>query len=174
MRAYPPEAIFFQDEMRVGTRTELGRKWGPCAHRPLGPVHIGYQFTHLFVALAPLTGQVFAMFLPELNKVCFQHFGQQLNQEVSQPTLLIADRATAHQAKLLTETHLVLTHLPTACPELNPVERFFEELRRQLKSRVFDSLWEAQVCVERVLQIYLDSPERVIQLAAYPYIRNTS
>jgi transposase len=162
VRAYPPEAILFQDEMRVGNRTELGRKWGPCTHRPL------------FVALAPLTGQVFAMFLPALNKVCFQLFGQQLNQEVSQPTLLIADRATAHQAKLLTETHLVLTHLPTACPELNPVERFFEELRRQLKSRVFDSLWEAQVCVERVLQIYLDSPERVIQLAAYPYIRNTS
>lgn len=160
--------------MRLGTRTELGRKWGPIGHRPLAPVHIGYSFTHLFVALAPLTGQVFAMFLPALNRTCFQLFGQQLDQELTQPTLLVADRATGHQAKLLADTHLELIHLPTACPELNPVERFFSELRRSLKSRVFETLAEAQHCVELVLAEYFQDPDRVVQLAAYPYIKNTS
>ena len=66
--------------MRVGTRTELGCKWGPQGHRPLAPIHIGYSFVHLFVALAPLTGQVFAMFLPALNQACFGLSGHQMNQ----------------------------------------------------------------------------------------------
>ena len=160
--------------MRVGTRTELGRKWGPQGHQPVAPIHIGYSFVHLFVALAPLTGQVFAMFLPALNQACFSLFSQEMNQTLSQPTLLVADRATAHKASLLAQTHLVLARLPTACPELNPVERFFEELRRAMKSRVFETLQQAQDCVESVLQTYFDDPQRVIQLAAYPYIRNTS
>jgi transposase len=160
--------------MRVGTRTELGRKWGPQGHRPLAPIHIGYSFVHLFVALAPLTGYVFAMFLPALNKACFRLFCQELAQELSQPTLLVVDRATAHQAGLMAGTQLVLAHLPTACPELNPVERFFEELRRQLKSRVFETLEQAQASVELILQTYFEEPDRVIELTAYPYIRNTS
>lgn len=160
--------------MRVGTRTELGRKWGPQGHRPIAPVHIGYSFVHLFVALAPLTGQVFAMFLPTLNQACFSLFGQEMNQILSQPTLLVADRATAHKASLLAQTHLVLARLPTACPELNPVERFFEELRRAMKSRIFETLQQAQDCVEGVLQTYFDDPERVSQLTAYPYLKNTS
>lgn len=160
--------------MRVGTRTELGCKWGPVGHRPLAPVHIGYSYVHLFVALAPLTGQVFAMFLPTLDRACFQLFAQQMNQTLDQPTLLVADRATAHQAKLLTHTQLTLAHLPTACPELNPVERFFQELRRHMKCRVFHTLQAAQDCVERVLETYFEQPERVRQLTAYPYIVNTS
>lgn len=160
--------------MRVGTRTELGRKWGPQGHRPLAPVHIGYSFVHLFVALAPLTGQIFAMFLPALNQVCFQLFAQQMDQTISQPTLLVADRATAHKASLVADTHLTLMHLPRACPELNPVERFFKELRRQMACRVFETLEAAQDCVEAVLKTYFDQPERVRQLASYPYIINTS
>lgn len=160
--------------MRVGTRTELGRKWSPQGHQPVAPIHIGYSFVHLFVALAPLTGQVFAMFLPALNQTCFTLFSQEMNQTLSQPTLLVADRATAHKASLLAETQLVLARLPTACPELNPVERLFEELRRAMKSRLFETLQQAQDCVERVLRTYFDDPQRIIQLTAYPYIRNTS
>ena len=160
--------------MRVGTRTELGRKWGPQGHRPLAPVHIGYSFVHLFVALAPLTGQLFAMFLPTLNQACFQLFAQQMDQTLHQPTLLVADRATAHKASLLTDTHLLLAHLPTACPELNPVERFFKELRRQMACRVFETLEAAQDCVEAVLKMYFEQPGKVCRLAAYPYIVNTS
>ncbi|GAB3225245.1 hypothetical protein GCM10027423_61510 [Spirosoma arcticum] len=114
------------------------------------------------------------MFLPTLNRACFQLFGQQLDQELTQPSLLVADRATAHQAKLLTATRLILTHLPTACPELNPVERFFEELGRALKSRVFETLAEAQAGVELVLVSYFQNPDWVVQLTAYPYIKNTS
>ncbi|MBC7919767.1 MAG: transposase [Ferruginibacter sp.] len=124
--------------------------------------------------MAPLSGQVFAMFLPTLNRACFQLFAQQMNPILDRPSLLVADRATAHQAKLLTHTQLTLAHLPTACPELNPVERFFQELRRQMKSPVFLTLQAAQDSVERVLKAYFEQPERVRQLTAYPCIVHAS
>ena len=47
--------------------------------------------------------------------------------------LFIADGATAHKAELFDKEKLVFERLPAACPELNPVERFFKEIRKELK-----------------------------------------
>jgi len=49
--------------MPVGTPTELKGKWAAQGHRPKAPVKIGYEFIHLFVAIAPFWGKIFAMFL---------------------------------------------------------------------------------------------------------------
>ena len=159
--------------MRVGTRTALKRKWTPTGHRPKGAVKIGYEFSHLFVAIAPFTGQVFAMFLPSLNKACFAVFAREMNQTLSEQTLLIADRAAAHQQQLLQQTRLQLEKLPAACPELNPVERFFLELRRQLAFRVFASLEQAQQLVEEKLHYYFQNPQIVSSITLFPYISDT-
>jgi transposase len=37
--------------------------------------------------------------------------------------------------------------LPTACPELNPAERVFEELRKFLANRVFENKEEIEACL---------------------------
>lgn len=50
---YADEEIEFEDEMRVGTRTELGRKWSPIGHRPNGKQKIGYEYLYLYVSLKP-------------------------------------------------------------------------------------------------------------------------
>ena len=50
------QAILFQDELRAGIRTELGRKWGPVGHRPVSPVRIGHENVYLYLALCPFTG----------------------------------------------------------------------------------------------------------------------
>lgn len=160
--------------MRLGTRTRLGRKWGPVGHRPKALVKIGYEFTHLFVALAPFTGKVFAMFLPALNQECFELFGQQFEEQVTGPILLVADQATAHQQKLLNQERIVLVKIPPASPELNPVERFFQEVRRRLAFRVFDSIQQAQILVEKELQYFFDNPQIVRSTTQYPYLTNTS
>ena len=116
--------------MRVGTRTELKRKWTPQAHRPKAPIRIGYEFTHLFVAIAPFTGKIFAMFLlamflPRLDQECFALFSKEFDQSLTQKTMLIADQATAHKAERRADTKIELQKLPPACPGLNPVERLF-------------------------------------------------
>ena len=180
IQPYPQQAVYFQDEMRFGTRTELKRRWTPQGHRPKTPVRIGYQFYYLYAAVCPFTGRAFAMLLPQINKECFGLFVQQFEQHLAeqhladkQAALLIVDRASIHQAALTEGTCITLAQLPTACPELNPVERFFKQMRAQLANTIFDSLEQAQQKVTQVFKQITQSTQNMIRLTLFPYIQNT-
>ncbi len=160
--------------MRTGTRTDLGRKWTPSGHRRVGKVKIGYEFTYLSLSLCPFTGQGFAAFLPALDGPNFKWFVEQMQACLEQPSLLIADGARAHQPAMVDTPNLVLSRLPAACPALNPVERFFNEVRRRLTSRVFSSLTAAQEAVQFAVEQVAETVEKVISLTCFPYIKNTS
>jgi len=135
---------------------------------------MGYEFVHLFVAIAPLSGKIFAMFLPRLDQECFALFSKEFDQSLTQKTMMIAGRATAHKAELMVNTKIELQKLPTACPELNPVERFFKELRRQMACKVFNTLQQAEHAVEKILQKYFQQPDKGISITKFPYLYNTS
>lgn len=154
--------------MRVGTRTELGRKWTVFGTRPRGKQKIGYEYLYLYVSLKPFTGELFAMFLPRLNKECFALFAEERSFRQSGRTLMVADGATAHR---LRHEKIELVKLPAYAPELNPVERFFEELRRELEFCVFESLDEAESYLTEILTKYFKKPELVKSLTLYPYIK---
>lgn len=172
MRAdFSDEAILFHDELRAGTRTELGRKWTPTAHRPVAPVKIGYESVWLYLTLCPLTGEGYAAFLPRLDGECFGWFIRQVQACLRAPSLLVADGATAHKGELFDEEKLRFVRLPADCPELNPVERFFKEVRKQLKNRVFETLEQAQQAVKQAVDMLAD---KVVSITAFPYIKNTS
>ena len=166
---YADQEIEFEDEMRLGTRTELGRKWSPVETRPTGKQKIGYEYLYLYVSLKPFTGELFAMFLPRLNKECFGIFMQERSQTIESKLLLIADGATAHR---LADEKIELVKLPAYSPETNPVERFFKELRKELEFRVFEDLDEAEAYLTKVLQKYYEQPELVKSLTLYPYIKH--
>jgi len=167
---YKDENIEFEDEMRIGTRTDLGRKWSPRGVRPTGRQKIGYQYLYLYVTVKPFTGEMFACFLPRLDKECFNLFVEQRSKELSEKTLMIVDGAGAHR---LSENRqqLELSKLPPYSPELNPVERLFQELRRRLKFRVFETLDEAENYVSQALQEFFKNAEQVKSLTLYPYIK---
>ena len=156
--------------MRFGTRTENKRKWTPHGHRPLAPMKIGYEFSYLYSAVKPYTGEVFALILPYMNTECFTIFVQEFSQCLNRTTLLITDRATTHQKKVTKDTLVVLQHLPTACPELNPVERFFQEMRKELANKVFMSIQQAQDKVCEALMKVTENLDSVIKLTKFPYI----
>ena len=155
--------------MRAGTPTDLGRKWGPSGHRGVSPVKIGYQSVYLYLALCPFSGKGFAAFLPKLNGAFFSWFIEQINGELSRPTLSVADGSKAHKADYFDKTHMVFSRLPPACPELNPVERVFLEVRRGLKHRVFGCLEQAQACVKRVLEGLFSQAGKIVSLSCFPY-----
>lgn len=156
--------------MRVGTRTELGKKWTPSGVRPVGRQKIGYQYLYLYVSIKPFTGEMFAMFLPRLNKQCFNLFIEERSKELAEKILMIVDGAGAHRLRAENEL-LELSKLPAYSPELNPVERFFQELRQRLKFRVFETLDEAEEYVTQALQEFLTDAEKVKSITLYPYIK---
>jgi transposase len=156
--------------MRVGTRTDLGRRWMPVGVRPTGKQKIGYRYLYLYVSLKPFTGEMFACFLPRLDKVCFNLFVRERSRDLSEKTLMIVDGAGAHRLNEENE-RVELSQLPPYSPELNPVERLFQELRRRLKFRVFETLDEAESYVGEALQEFLNNSEQVKSLTLYPYIK---
>lgn len=168
---YAAQDVEFEDEMRVGTRTELGKKYAPCGVRPVGRQRIGYEYLYLYVSIKPMTGEVVACFLPRLDKVCFNLFVQERSKQLTKPTLMIVDGAGAH--RLEEENSLLkLSRLPAYSPELNPVERFFQELRRKLKFRVFETLDAAEKFVSEALSEFLNDAERIKSLTQYSYIKS--
>jgi transposase len=87
------------------------------------------------------------------------------------PIVLIADQASTHQHSRCTQRGFTLVHLPTACPELNPVERLFEEFRKQLSNCVFENIDELQSYLCQILKQYFQHPQLITKLCLYPYIR---
>lgn len=137
-------------------------------------MHIGYESVYLYLALCPFTGQGYAAFLPRLNAEWFGWFIEQIDASLDRKTLFVADGATAHKSELFTKTKLTFSRLPAGCPELNPVERVFKEVRRGLKHRLFTSLSEAQDRVKAILEALFEGTQTIIDLACFPYILNAS
>jgi hypothetical protein len=157
--------------MRFGTRTALGKKWMRMGKRAVGRQKIGYDYAYLYVSIKPFTGEVFALILPNLNKECFGIFADLRSRHLERKTLMVLDGATAH--RLDGDGLIEITKIPPYSPELNPVERFFQELRRKLKFRVFETIEEAERYISEKLQEFIENKERVKNLTLYPYISNT-
>ena len=84
--------------------------------------------------------------------------------------VIVVDRASFHMTpKLNLSPNIVLLPLPPYSPELNPIERFWEELKRLLKWRLFDNLNHLK---EEMWQILLNwSKQSIRKLTFYPYIK---
>lgn len=109
----------------------------------------------------------------KLNSKCFAWFVDKIQQELTekglfQKALFIADGATAHKEELFDREKLVFERLPAACPELNPVERFFKELRKQLKNKIFDTLEQAQHRIQKIVESLFEEDRKVHSLWCSP------
>lgn len=158
----------------------MKRRWTPCGHRPRCAVKIVYEFGYLYTAICPFTGDLFALMLPTMKKECFEifvrefeaHLRQRLRQEEKEEeTLLIVDGAGSHQESTLGEASILhLQKLPPACPELNPVERFFQELRRELSNQIFETTAAVEKKIQEILERYWREPNLIIRLTSYSYV----
>ncbi len=166
-----------QDEMRSGTRTECKKRWAAKGQRPVCKVKLGYAFTYLYAAIAPATGKLIALLLPDMTKDSFALFVEHFKKETkavhgNHPVVLVADGAGSHQPQVCEQRGIAFEKLPKGCPELNPAERFFEELRKEMSNRVFDTIRKVENHLCQILRKYFDQPETLVQLCHYPYIRD--
>ncbi len=116
------------------------------------------------------------LILPDMSKASFCLFCSFFSEQVREhcgdvPVLMICDGAGAHQKQVCLEQGITLEHLPPYCPELNPVERFFEELRKDLSNQVYQDIEAAENHLTEILQPYFENKSKIIQLTNYSYIR---
>jgi transposase len=87
--------------------------------------------------------------LPKLNGKYFSWFVSEIGRHLEHKSLFIANGVTAHKAKFFDSERLIFERLPAACPELNPVERFFKEVGRRLKTVFLKHLSKLRLVLKR-------------------------
>ena len=165
--------------MRFGTRTNLGKRWTAKGVRPTGTMNIGYEYGYLYAAVNPASGELFGLILPSMTVASMTVFVEEFrrwlksNGTAETETRLILDGAGAHRSERISYGKLDKQLLPPYSPELNPVERFFQELRRELKNKVYESYEEVEKAVEEIFKRYLRKPEAVKKLTNFHWLHTT-
>jgi len=118
-----------------------------------------------------------ALLLPYMTKDCFSIFMEYFEKQTQdiygeKEVLVILDGASNHQSDVLRSERIRLEKLPAACPELNPAERFFEQLRTELSNMVFEEIEQVEEHLIEILKKYFEKPELIQQLTYFPYIRH--
>jgi transposase len=134
--------VFFFDEGRFGLKPTLGRHWARRGVRPLAWVNPGYENFYVYSAVAPKPGEAFSLFLPWVNTQAMNVYLEELAAAYpDKRILLIWDGAGWHESKgLRIPDNIRCEALPPYSPELNPVERLWQWLRRHVtRNQLFDS-----------------------------------
>jgi len=118
---------------------------------------------------------MYGLFLSHLDKQCFTYFLEQLQLHLQakgiDKALLIGDGATVHTSQNWSEQQLMQWQkLPTACPELNPAERFFEELRAKTSNKVFTDKQHVEDYLANLVCQYQQQPNLISNLTLFPFL----
>lgn len=145
-----------------------------CARgvQPIGTVQHVFEWFYVYGVVAPTSGEHFFLELPALNAENFQIFVDTFAKSYADSlNILLVDKSGAHTAKKLRIPENVrLVFLPPYCPELNPIERFWRDLKDDLAWEQFTELGHQREAVADLLCAYDD--QTVQSLTGYSYLVN--
>jgi hypothetical protein len=121
--------------------------------KPIAPFQQKYQTLYFYGGGEPLTGDHFFFSFSHVDAGCFQAFLEQVSTTFAATfNILLLDRGTFHRARALTiPSNLALIFQPAASPELNPIERVWEEMKEHLAGHNFASLDELFIAASRLV-----------------------
>jgi transposase len=162
--------VFSQDESRLGLLTVRRRRLTACGIQPVGTVQHVFEWFYVYGAVAPATGEHFFLELPYLNADMFQLFLEAFAQAFPNSlNILLLDNSGAHTAQRLRwPANVCAVWLPPYCPELNPIERVWRDLKDALAWLQFPHLDAQQDYVGRLLRAY--DASTLQSLTGYTYL----
>lgn len=128
---------------------------------------------YLFSAVAPVTGESFHLLgIDEMDSdATFVFLTQLKKQHPHNHVVVVWDNAPCHRTKRFQKIEgLSIIFLPSYSPELNPAERFFEEIRRGTANRVFENLDLQEVIITETINGWSKDPVAMKQLLGYSWI----
>lgn len=165
--------LYFADEMRYGLISNFRRSWSRVGERTIIDSQQSFDNRYLFSAVAPLSGDSFhLMGIDGFDSEAAHVFLLELKKRhPNRMVILVWDNAPCHRPKVHREIPgLIVLFLPPYSPELNPAERFFEEMRKATANHIFKSIEEQEHVIGETLNSLADDTEAMRQLLGYEWI----
>lgn len=167
--------LWSQDESRFGLHTVQRRRLTLRGVKPVCPFEQAFENFWLCGAVQPNSGENFVLELPATDSDCLQVFLDEFaaNHATSddEVQVLLMDNGGAHRAKALKwPERVVPLYLPAYCPELNPIERWWWELKNAVSNTLYGTLDALRARVDAELANWNHGPERMCSLTSYPYL----
>lgn len=168
-----PLRIMFQDEARFGRINEPKRCWCRAGVRPSVGKQIVREYVYAYGAFSPKDGEADFLILPFMDSENMNLFLSELSiRHENELILLICDKAPCHSRGALdVPNNIRLAYLPPYCPELNPSENMWDEVREKFFTNlVFDSLDAVMDKLEEAMIFYQQSPQIVKSITGFNWI----
>ena len=159
------------DEMRLGLVGTSRRRWGMRGVKIVQPIQRRYEWTWLVLLVDGARGTVWWAWQDTMRSddLLGTVRGIRAHRYVD---AVVWDGAPSHRERRVRGLGVPLVELPPYSPELNPPERVFEAIRREVEGVVYATLADKQAAVERYLHDLDTDPARVRSLVAWPWLRD--
>ena len=168
-----PLRLYFQDEGRFGRINTVQRCWCKKGVIPTVTQQLIREYTYVFSAVCPETGELCSLIMPHANSETMNIFLKTLSkQQQDERIILCMDKAGWHTTKQLKiPKNIILWFLPPYSPELNPVELIWRELRgKYFNNKTFNSLNEVDKHLEFALIDFAKDKESIKKLTKINYL----
>jgi len=162
--------VWFADEMRVGLHGQSRRIWAPIGEKVVQVVQIVYVWTYLCLAVNPLQRALHWTWTPNLKGATLAPV--LTIWKACGVKVLVWDGAPGHRNPLVRAVGMPLVTLPPYSPELDPAERIFRELRREVEGEVYDTIATKRTRIDTWLQALAAAPNRLASLTAWSWVQH--
>lgn len=160
--------VWWADEMRLGLISQVRKRWAPIGIKIIQKIQISYKYTYLHLAVDVIKGTITWIWAENMKQESVVNAVTKWQE--SGVEAIIWDGAPSHRSHNVKTVGPVLIIQPPYAPELNPAERIFEEIRREVEGSVYATLDDKQKVVETFLKKLASSPERIRQLTGWKWI----
>lgn len=166
--------LFCQDESRFGILPVVHRRITAWGVKPVATVDYQYDWFYLYGAVEPRTGDRFFRQLPRLTGECFQIFIDEFSAAFANTlNIMVLDNGRFHHAKsLVIPQNVVLIFLPPYSPELNPIERLWQDINYKLFTQTYQTLDQMQQQFSQILGTFTKTA--MAKITAFSYFINTA
>jgi hypothetical protein len=165
-----PLLVLFQDEGRFG-RIQIPRKcWAPKGMRPVVFRQEVREYTYVYLAVCPESGETISLILPYVDTECMNQFLQEVSEQYRDfRVIMVLDGAGWHASTGLEEfDNIRLLFLPPYSPELNPAEHLWRYLREEhIRNSFWRTIDELVDSLVTVLHHLISPNETVRSLTAF-------
>jgi transposase len=166
-----PVRIWCQDESRFGLITMQGKMITLKGVKPIGKKEWKRGNFYVYGVVEPATGEQYYQKNARVDSNCFQEFLNGFGQKyLDYFNLIIMDNGSFHKALLLDwDDHVMPIYLPAYSPELNPIERLWLYVKKDLKWENFTNLDRLKEQIDIIIKSLTN--EEVLSLCGWDYIR---